>query len=212
MVVGLNSEKHKLEILNQQYYRIIWLFIFFIFSACSSATDNNIDLDKTHVNEVGMEFVPKIFEEVSLDSFEQSVCSPPDQESEWEGVVISIPERIIFTKELDNAKKSLPLCGYSMNNYSDLSSSPETIVIIRKHNSDFSKQVILESQETIHADPDPDEEPINLADMEGMVYGGYFNYNLFSYMDFPLGQGTYDITIQYAGKKSNTSTVEIVEK
>lgn len=159
-----------------------------------------------------MEFVPEEFKNVNLNSTEESACSPESPGPSWRGIIINLPKKIFYSSTLEKGSIRMPLCGYSLNDYADMvNSEPMTAIIVNK-STDISQKAILLEEDPSPEVPDPYEEPINPGDMEGMAIGGYFNYDLQSYLPVELKPGTYDISVKYAGKVSNTATVEIIEK
>jgi hypothetical protein len=162
-----------------------------------------------------MRFQPGEFTAVTLNSYEESPCSPPAPGPVWRGVAIRMPQTAIFGTEAvaDRAAAALPVCGYYLLDIADIPEDAALTLVAR----DISTGRIF-SGPLIEHDPSPEApppaaaeaEPVDPAALKGLATGSYFNVNAFQFIALPVAAATYDVYVEYGRDRSNTVRVTLV--
>jgi hypothetical protein len=152
-----------------------------------------------------MEDEDKIFFQVPLDSTAPSACSPVDPGPEWRGVMIRAP------KDVPVATRRFPLCGFYNLDMASLEGDQPLVVYAVERASKRTYQAEIAEADASPEAPRPELEPVDPVLLEGMAVGGYFNHNLFDYLQLPATRGAYDVFVQFGREKSNTVTVNLID-
>lgn len=161
--------------------------------------------------------LPEAFMNVDVELSTEYACSPPEPTKErWRGIVVKAPERIYFTEDdLKDCAESplfIPICGYLMLDIMLNDDAPPMEFIAVSQSTGKEYRGFLESLDEQPDIPDPDKEPLDPADVEGMASGGHFVYDLLSYVKIPIESTKYDVHIGFSGKKSNVVTIWLIEE
>lgn len=154
-----------------------------------------------------MEFEPKSFHEVKVDTDEPNLCSPSKRDPRWRGILIKAPEEVSISA--GDSEKFIPICGYYQIAMQNLSSSNplKLSVIIPGKEKIFSGFVVNKDPHPI--ENVPYQNKINDEDIKGMALGSYFNPDLLKYVDFPLIPGELEVFAELGGMKSNSIKIKI---
>lgn len=157
-----------------------------------------------------LEFVPEAFGEIQLNSNEPNICSPPEQEPEWRGILINLPEKVLY--HVDEKNMRIPLCGfYQLDMIRLAKSEPIKIVVARADHEELYYGFVMDK------DPSPDmPEPfpveVSEDDMEDMAIGSYFNVNIPDHVNFPILPGDFTIYVEYGSMRSEAKSVKLIVK
>jgi hypothetical protein len=153
-----------------------------------------------------------LFQQVPLDTNEQTSCSPADPGFDWRGVVIRAPSRVVLPeKSLQHSPLIIPICGLYLVDVANISRHPGpkiAVVADEVLGQVYKGELIKRRREpTIPRPPSPPLDPsANLA------FGDYFNVNIAAYVTLPLQPARYRVKIEYAGYHSNEVTIVVVER
>jgi len=154
-----------------------------------------------------MEFKPKTFSKVYVNSYEPNLCSPLEQKPEWLGIIIEAPEEIIFS--VNEKMIYLPICGYYRLDINSLRTSQPIKLSVNYIGDDKVFSGFLIESDTSPTVPQPKSTEVTEEESEGMALGEYFNPDLLNYVEFPLIPGEIQVFVEYGGMKSNTVTIKI---
>jgi len=146
---------------------------------------------------------------VSLGTFEQSPCTPAVPSSDWDGVIISAPRHDITYKA--GERPVVPVCGYYLVPVLDaMDGPPLTVHAGRIHSDAVISGVVDEAGENEPLVPPPPGAPRpSRESFEGVSTGGYFTIDAQKYLPTKLSPGSYEVTVSFAGKRSNAVQIEI---
>ena len=154
-----------------------------------------------------MKFNPQKFNNISINTYEQSQCSPAEPGPEWKGIIINAPEEMTFTERQESIL--LPICGYYRLDMKSLSKSEGLKLNIFKKGSDkMVSGFILEKDPNPQA-PEPFSTEVAEEETKDLALGGYFNSNLLDYVDIELETGEYEVYVEDGGMKSNTVIIKV---
>lgn len=170
---------------------------------CVALALNGCEATTARANDMDNE--DKLFFQVPLNSTEPTSCSPSNPGPEWRGVIIRVPKRIPVDSKI------FPLCGFYNVEMAELEDGNPIAVFAVERASRQTYSAYIADEDPSPEAPRPQLEPVDPTLLEGMAVGGYFNPNLYDYLQLPAGSATYDIFVQYGRRQSNTVTVEIVE-
>lgn len=154
-----------------------------------------------------MEFEPKTFHEVKVDTDEPNLCSPSKRDPRWRGILIKAPDEVSFS--VRDSEKYIPICGYFQIAMQNLSTSNhlKLNVIIPDKGKVFSGYVVNKDPHPVENEPYPNK--IRDEDLKGMALGSYFNSDLLNYVEFPLIPGYIEVFAELGGMKSNSVKINI---
>jgi hypothetical protein len=159
-------------------------------------------------------FNDKLFEQVPLDTNEQTACSPADPGVDWRGVILRAPSQVILPdQKTKHSALIVPLCGLYCVDVVSAIRHPGTQMLIVT--DDTSGQVyrgaIVEHNPnpTIPPPPAPPPDPALYANQ---AYGSYFNINVASYVALPLRPARYRVRVEYAGHQSNEVRIAVIAR
>lgn len=163
-----------------------------------------------------MEIEPRNFENIPLNSYEPSECSPESPGPSWRGMVIRAPERVTFEKgresSIDGAFAAIPICGYYLIEYSQMPEAQAMRFVATDIGTGIRYFGDLLEQDESPEEPEPDDEPADPEELEGMASGGYFNSNLAHYVELPEASGLYDVYVEWGETRSNVVRIEVVAR
>jgi hypothetical protein len=157
--------------------------------------------------DLNMEFRPKEFAKVPINTEEKNHCSPIDPGFNWYGIIIVGPEEVfIHTVEGDIF---IPICGFYQIKSDKLIKADPIKINIRLEGEDkiFYGFLIKSREHTVL--PHSYSYEIKPEDVKDQISLGYFNPDLLKYVDFPLITGIYEVFVEYGGMRSNTVTIKI---
>jgi len=155
-----------------------------------------------------MDFIPDQFREVALGTFAQAVCSPAAPSSDWSGVRIKAPQRIIIAA---GERPVVPICGYFLVPVLAAMDGPPLAVQVRHVGTKVIVRgtVMEEGSNEPEEPPPPDAPTASRESLAGVSTGGYFNIDAQRYLPGLLAPGVYDVVVTYAGSNSNVLRIEI---
>lgn len=182
--------------------------------------------DKVSASKGGVVFEPEVFNSVTANTTESTVCSPKGFGPDWQGIAIAMPNKITFdarasstiiattTAATRTKNNSVLLCGFYQLALTALASSESplrffirNIITNERYQGDF-----VDLDESPEAPLPVPSESIDPSRLEGMLAGSYFNPNLRDYVGFPVASASYEIYVEYGGMQSNKVMLEIVVK
>lgn len=155
-----------------------------------------------------MDYTPEVFMDVDLSTYVESKCSPEAMPSDWAGVVINAPERILPGS---GEEPVVPVCGYyRVSVLAAMEGEPMTVHLRRLDTEvETSGLVADEGPDDPEEPPPPDAPTPSREAFEGVYTGGYFNIDAQLYLPNKLHPGLYDVTVTYAGERSNPVRFEL---
>ncbi|MCC2954921.1 hypothetical protein LK542_04735 [Massilia sp. IC2-477] len=153
----------------------------------------------------------KLFQQVPLDTNEQTPCSPEDPGFNWRGVVIRAPSTIILPKRTAQlATVTIPICGLYLVDVANKFRYPgPKILIFSDDSSGQTYKGALVKRNIEPTIPPPPSQPINPSSKA--AFSEYFNVNAAAYLALPIQPARYRVSIEYAGYRSNEVMISVVE-
>lgn len=158
---------------------------------------------------------PQVFQEVQLNTFSRSRCSPPEPDPRWRGVAIQAPRRVSFQRGIrvgpSRAFAAIPICGVYMLDvpYPPVEDVIQLVAVDKRTGRKCGGPVV--SVDASPEEPHPGRRPLREEDVKGLASGQYFNPNLADFAGLPEGPGIYDVYAEVRGNRSNVVTIEVVE-
>ena len=153
-----------------------------------------------------------LFQQVPLDTSEQTLCSPEDPGLYWRGVVIRSPSRVVLPEETSQySSLIIPICGLYLVDVANAIEYPGPKILVI---SDEISGKIYKG-ELVKRIPEPTIPPPSsprIKSYKNTAFGSYFNVNAAAYVTIPMQAARYRMKIEYAGYRSNEVTIEIVER
>lgn len=146
----------------------------------------------------------ELFFRIALNSTEPTACSPADPGPEWRGILIRAPESIRIAKGI------FPVCGFYNVDMAELEDGRPITIFAIEQPSQRTYVASMTEEDHSPEEPEPELEPVDSKLLEGMSIGGYFNINLYDYLQLPPDSATYTLFVQYGLKQSNTVTVKLI--
>ncbi len=155
-------------------------------------------------------FTPNEFENVELDTFEESPCSPILDE-EFSGIEINAPIQIVMADDY-----SFPVCGsYQFSEeffYKFKSIENEMVIVVVDLNTQRSYSSNLLEKDFKPAIFDDEDDLEDEEEFEDVKITSWFNVNLFSYIEeLPRNATTFTVYATIGDIKSNVVTVKVVK-
>lgn len=152
-----------------------------------------------------------LFQQVPLDTNEQTACSPEDPGINWRGVLIRAPSRIILPdKNFDYSALVIPICGLYLVDVAQTfrNPGPKMLVVVDNTSGQTYRGALIKrvAEPTV---PPPQSKRINPSTKAS--FGGYFNVNVAAYVELPRQTARYRLKIEYAGYQSNEVDIAVVE-
>ncbi len=147
------------------------------------------------------------FENVDYSSFEKSACSPSLDE-DFRGLVIAAPETVAMSDEY-----IFPVCGsyrVASDFYEQFQSFSNEIVVVavdaETHTPYASTLLDPEYDPGVY----DDDEPVDEDAAEPYLVAGWFNVNLFEFLEeLPRKPGSFHVYAMIGDLKSNTLLVKV---
>lgn len=175
--------------------------------------DSNVPRDPMSPDEMD----DALFDAVEFRSTEPWPCSPPEPEDpEWLGIVIRAPRRVIYTPGQAIGESGVfarvPICGFYLFGTARAGGVDygEMKCVARDVTADKSYFGAVFRKRSGDTDPSPEAPPVDPAELEGLVTGGYFNINLAENVPLPTRSGTYRVHVEGGSHRSNEVTIEIL--
>lgn len=155
-----------------------------------------------------MDFMPEMYKDVVLSTYVEGACSPGGMPSDWKGVVITAPQRIIPGP---GEEPVVPVCGFYRVSVLAAMDGEPMIVHVRPVGAEieFSGLVADEGPDEPEVPPPGDDPEPSREALEGVYSGGHFNIDAQLYLPNRLIPGAYEVTVTYAGASSNAVLFEI---
>ena len=159
------------------------------------------------------------FRSVPLNSLEPNECSPRPADFFFRGILLNAPQQVAFKKgEYIGPRRAfagIPICGYYMLAATSIPQGHDVLssICLMARNIKTGKEY-----SGMIRDPDPQPPPPtdvpqpSPEDLAGLSVGGYFNPNLVDYVPIPAEPGIYEVHAEVGDIKSNTVTIELVQK
>jgi len=162
-----------------------------------------------------------VFENVPLNTYQESPCSPELPGPLWRGIIIRAPGKVLFKKGevvpdetgWYMAFMKIPVCGLYM-----LQPPAEKDLGFLKIVAQDKKTGRAYSGDVYDKDPSPivpqpDSEKSRKAGRNRPdAIGRYFNPNLAAFVSLPQEPAVYEVYVEFWGHRSNVVTVELEEK
>ena len=145
------------------------------------------------------------FFDIQMNTQEQNECSPAARLPGWKGILINAPSLI------DASKSALPICGYYKLKIADIVDSEPLTVHVYEINSERVYTGLLVDIDENPMEPEPGQTDDDMAQFGNMAVGSYFNHNLLDYVEMPFVTGIYEISVEFAGQKSNVVTINVTQ-
>ncbi len=153
---------------------------------------------------------PEIFEQMPVDVFEPTACSPRPPDPAWRGVAIQAPRRVVV--ERGGRLPRIPVCGMYMLNVPYPVVEDTIILYAREKKSGMTFTVPVRENDPSPEEPPPPTRPLTEKDVQGLASGRYFNPNAASLPGLPALPAVYDIYVEVRGIRSNVATLEVVAR
>ena len=163
-----------------------------------------------------MEYKPKKFAKVTINSSEPNECSPSNYglAPTWEGIKINAPKEIVIPK--DSKDIIIPICGYYCIATIKLMKTLPLKINLRhlKTNTVFSGPLLHKDYSPDSPDPFESEgDEINPEELKDMYSASYFNYNILDHVKIPsLQSGKYEIFVERGKIKSNNMIIKLLKR
>ncbi len=154
------------------------------------------------------------FKKVRMNINEKNSCSPKI-DTPGLGLIINAPKKVKFKKgklvDEFGAFAAIPICGYYNVEVVIGKEEPMKLVAVNRLTKEvYSGDIIVLDESPIV--PPPKREPLKPEDVAGMTVGGYINPNLANFVKIPDESAVYDVHIEFRNRKSNSVTIELIEK
>jgi hypothetical protein len=199
-------------------YHVSKIILIFLLITISSSL-NSIASDKENIKvKKKSKINQKVFKNVPLNTSDKNPCSPVTPDSpDWEGIIIQSPVSVSFVrgKIADDygAFAIIPICGYFLLSVDtgSIKAPMKMFAVNSKTKKTFKGEI-----QDLELNPEIPYDEMNKAfrkeELKGILIGSYFNINCINFLDLPEESGTYDIWIEYHGRKSNVVEVKLVAK
>lgn len=158
---------------------------------------------------------PEVFQNVPLNTFTRTRCSPPEPDIMWRGVAIHAPKRVSFQRGVHvgptKAFAAIPVCGVYVLEvpFPIVADTIQLVAKDKRTGRTYSGPV--RSLDSSPDEPHPNRKPLRKEDVEGLAAGRYFNPNLADVAGLPDTPGVYDVYAEVRGVRSNVVTIEVLE-
>jgi hypothetical protein len=159
-------------------------------------------------------FDDKLFQQVPLDTNEQTACSPTEPGVDWRGVLVRAPSQVILPDQrTKDSALIVPLCGlYFVDVVSALRHPGHRILVVTDDKTGHVYRGEIVKKDPHPTIPPPPSPPLDPALYADQAYGSYFNINVASYVALPLRPARYRVRVEYAGHQSNEVRIAVIER
>jgi hypothetical protein len=154
------------------------------------------------------------FSLVNCEVDEMNACSPRQPDSDWTGIIINAPGKVIFKEDEISVEYGtfvvIPLCAYyRMEVSSSPDEKPKQIIAIDTDTGKSYSGLILDVEEGPVFESEEKWDP---EEVKGMFVSGYFNPNLAYHVHLPRESATYEVCVEWKTYQSNKVTIQIIKE